>query len=54
MKFNLGTNVEPQMVKINAHLVISKVLEMEQLLKEFIDVFAWTYKHLKRIPPKLA
>jgi hypothetical protein len=24
------------------------------LLKEFKDVFAWTYKNLKRIPPKLA
>jgi len=24
------------------------------LLKEFKDVFAWTYKDLKRIPPKLA
>jgi hypothetical protein len=41
-------------VKINAHLEISKVLEMEQLLKEFKDVFAWTYKNLKGIPPELA
>jgi len=24
------------------------------LLKEFEDVFAWTYKNLKGIPPKLA
>jgi hypothetical protein len=27
---------------------------VEQLLKEFKDIFAWTYKDLKRIPPKLA
>jgi hypothetical protein len=53
MKFNMGTNVEPQMVKINAQLETSKVLEMEQLLKEFKDVFAWTYIDLKGIPPKL-
>jgi hypothetical protein len=26
---------------------------MEQLLKEFKDVFAWTYIDLKGIPPKL-
>ncbi len=26
---------------------------MEQLLKEFKDVFAWTYKDLKGIPPEL-
>jgi hypothetical protein len=50
MKFNMGTNAEPQMVKINAQLETSKVLELEQLLKEFKDVFAWTYKDLKGIP----
>ncbi len=27
---------------------------MEQLLKEFKDVFAWTYKDLKGIPLELA
>jgi hypothetical protein len=42
------------MVKINAQLEISKVLEVEYLLKEFNNVFAWIYKDLKRIPPKLA
>jgi hypothetical protein len=35
-------------------LEIDKVLELEQLLKEFKDVFAWTYKDMKGIPPKLA
>jgi hypothetical protein len=30
------------------------VLEVEQLLKEFKDVFAWTYKDLEGIPPELA
>ncbi len=54
MKLNLGIDVEPQMVKINAQLEISKVLEIEQMLKEFKDVFAWTYKILKGIPLELA
>jgi predicted transcriptional regulator len=53
MKLNLGTDVKPHMVKINAKLEISKVLEVEQLLKEFKDVFAWTCKDLKGIPPEL-
>jgi hypothetical protein len=53
MKLNLGIDAEPQMVKINAQLETCKVLEMEQLLKEFKDVFAWTYKYLKGIPLKL-
>jgi hypothetical protein len=35
-------------------LEIDKVLEIEQMLKEFKDVFAWTYKYLKEIPLKLA
>jgi hypothetical protein len=43
-----------QMVKINAHLGIGTVLKMEQLLKEFKDVFVWTYKDLKGIPQELA
>jgi hypothetical protein len=42
------------MVKINAHLETSRMWEVEQLLKEFKDVFAWTYKDLKRISLKLA
>ncbi len=29
------------------------MLELEQLLKDFKDVFAWTYKDLKGIPPEL-
>jgi len=53
MKLNLGINGKPHMVKINAQLETSKVLEVEQLLKEFKDVFAWTYKDLKGIPPEL-
>jgi hypothetical protein len=50
MKLNMGTTVELQLVKINAQLEISKVLEVKQLLKEFKGVFAWTYKDLNRIP----
>jgi hypothetical protein len=41
------------MVKIDAQLVTSKVLEVEQLLKELKDLFAWTYKDLKGIPLEL-
>jgi hypothetical protein len=39
MKLNMGTNAQPRMVNINAQLETCKVLEMEQLLKEFKDVF---------------
>jgi hypothetical protein len=53
MKFNLRTNVEPQLVKMNAQLETNKVLEAEQLLKKLKDVFAWTYKDMKGMPPEL-
>jgi hypothetical protein len=39
MKLNMRINVKPQMVKINAQLEIGKVMEVEQSLKEFKDVF---------------
>jgi hypothetical protein len=54
MKLNLGTNVKPQLVNINAQLKTCKVLEVEQLLKEFKDVFTWTYNDLKGIPLEVA
>jgi dTDP-4-amino-4,6-dideoxygalactose transaminase len=54
MKLNLGIGANPQMVKINAWLEISKMMEVEQMLKEFKNIFAWTYKDLKGIPPELA
>ncbi len=54
MKLNMGIDAKPQMVKINAQLETSKVLELEQLFQEFKDVFTWTYKDLKGIPLELA
>jgi hypothetical protein len=53
-KLNLGIDAQPQLVKINAQLETSKVLELEYILKEFKDVFTWTYKNLKGSPPKIA
>jgi hypothetical protein len=53
LKFNLRIDAEPRMVKLNAQLKIGKVLEVEQFLKEFKDVFTWTYKYLKGIPREL-
>jgi hypothetical protein len=34
-------------------LTKEKIEELHILVKEFKDVFAWTYKDLKGIPPKL-
>lgn len=50
---DLGTFNESQLVKLNADLNSSIVNAIEQLLKDYKDVFAWTYKDLKGIPPHL-
>jgi hypothetical protein len=41
------------MVKVNSNLQPEKVWELEELLREYKNVFAWMYKDLKDIPPKL-
>ncbi len=53
IKLIMGTKEEPHMVKVNSKLQLEKVLELEELLRRYKDVFAWTYKDLKGIPPKL-
>jgi hypothetical protein len=49
----LGTQAEPQMVKVNSNQQLEKVWELKELLKEYNNVFAWTYKDLKGIPLEL-
>jgi hypothetical protein len=53
MNPNLGIQTEPQMVKVNSNLRPEKVRELEEWLRKYKDFFAWTYKDLKGIPPKL-
>jgi len=51
--FNLGILDKLQMVKLNIHLDPFMANATEQLLKEYKDIFAWTYKDLRSIPPHL-
>jgi hypothetical protein len=53
-KLNLGTKANPQYIKVDSQLTKEKIEELQMLLKEFKDVFGWTYKDLKTMPPKLA
>ncbi len=46
---NLGTKIEPKIVKINNNLDLVIVVQTQQLLKEDHDVFAWSYKDFKGI-----
>jgi hypothetical protein len=38
---------------VNAHLDDNKTNAFEQLLRKYMDIFAWTYKDFRRIPFKL-
>ncbi len=50
VKLNLGTQVEPQDVLVNAILPTAFQLQVKNLLTDYKDVFAWSYKELKGIP----
>jgi hypothetical protein len=53
LQIKLGTVENPQTIKVNAQMTKENMNSMKKLLK-YKDVFAWTYKDLKGIPPKLA
>ncbi len=52
-KTNLGFEKHLQQVKINVDLKLVINFQVIQSLKEFKDIFAWTYKDLKGIPPNI-
>ncbi len=54
VKLDLGTKANPQYIKVNSQLTKERIEELQMLLKQFKDVFAWTYKYLKGIPLKFA
>jgi ribonuclease HI len=44
---NIGSPEEPKFVKLSSSLTREQKAEYTELLKEFADVFAWTYEDLK-------
>jgi hypothetical protein len=46
----LGTKENLQPMKINVHLELLIIVQMVKLLKEYKDIFSWSYKDLKNIP----
>jgi ribonuclease HI len=44
---NIGTQEEPKFVKLSNNLTNEQRAEYTELLKEFVDVFAWAYEDLK-------
>jgi hypothetical protein len=46
-KCNIGTPEEPKLVKLSKNLTEEQRSGYTKLLREFADVFTWTYKYLK-------
>jgi hypothetical protein len=44
---NLGTEKNPKYVKLSSSLLEEKRVEYTKLLKEFADIFTWTYEDLR-------
>jgi hypothetical protein len=44
-KINLGTKEKLQHVKVNFNVEPMKNVQLVELLKEFKDIFTWTYKN---------
>jgi hypothetical protein len=44
---NIGTKKDPKFVKLSSNLSREQRAEYTELLKEFFDVFSWTYEDLR-------
>ena len=53
MDMNLGTHKDPKNIRIYSGLSSELLKEWLQFFKDTQDVFAWTYKDLKGVPPKI-
>ncbi|XP_070052704.1 uncharacterized protein [Nicotiana tomentosiformis] len=51
---NLGIDEEPRPTYLSALLAIDEEITYIELLKEFKDVFAWSYKEMPGLDPKVA
>ena len=53
INMNLGTENDPKNIRIYSDLTSELLKEWLQFFKDTKDVFAWTYKYLKGIPPEI-
>ena len=51
---NLGTEQEPRPTFISAYLISEEERSYLDLLEEYRDVFAWSYKEMPGLDPKVA
>ena len=47
IEYNIGTEDQPRLVKVSKFLSLETITKYIKLLKEFADIFAWSYSELK-------
>ena len=47
MDYNIGSEVEPKMIRMSKSLLEGEKKKYIILLKEFADIFAWSYQDLR-------
>ena len=50
---NIGTEENPKLVLIGSTLTLEEKSELTNLLKEYKDVFAWSYQDMPGIDPEI-
>jgi hypothetical protein len=45
---------EPRIIKVGSQLSTEETTQYKNLVMEYRDIFAWSYKNLKGIPPEVA
>jgi len=53
-ELNLGTNDEPRPIYVSSFLTPEEEKQYSELLSEYKDVFAWSYKEMPGLDPKVA
>ena len=51
---NLGNDEKPRLIKISLTLDKEERNDLQELLTEFQEVFAWSYENMSSIDPKIA
>jgi len=51
---NLGTKEDPRLIHVNTMLTPDEEKQYFHLVSEYRDVFAWSYKEIPSLDPKVA
>ena len=53
VEINIGTLISPKMVKIGKNASPKERKEIENIIREYKDIFSWTYDDLKTYDPSI-